>query len=215
MILDVGENEVSVLYADYGNSEKVPLSRILPIPARLLQLPFQIARCTLAGKAVGSTCIWNSSTILCNCSGLEDFTRTYPTCLLIGKEPFPAEWPQEAQQMFQAVVSDGVLAKVQYFDGSASVLSLTLPAERGGGNIANMILEALCAKTERSPCTTPTQKTDSTGSSTSISTAAAPDSSKSQPMPENQRGPISTDTLDTTAKHHEQKKNIPAASVSG
>ncbi|XP_054878615.1 tudor domain-containing protein 1 [Poeciliopsis prolifica] len=49
VILDVGENEVSVIYADYGNTEKVPSSQILPIPAHLLQLPFQIIRCTLAG----------------------------------------------------------------------------------------------------------------------------------------------------------------------
>lgn len=51
VILEVGEKEVSVLYADYGNSEKVPYSRILPIPSNPLELPFQITRCTLAGKA--------------------------------------------------------------------------------------------------------------------------------------------------------------------
>lgn len=51
VILEVGEKEVSVLYADYGNSEKVAFSRILPIPINLLELPFQITRCTLAGKA--------------------------------------------------------------------------------------------------------------------------------------------------------------------
>ncbi|KAK5881266.1 hypothetical protein CesoFtcFv8_022086 [Champsocephalus esox] len=50
MALDVGEKEMSVIYADYGNTEKVPFSRVLPIPARLLQLPFQITRCTLTGK---------------------------------------------------------------------------------------------------------------------------------------------------------------------
>ncbi|XP_010790420.1 tudor domain-containing protein 1 [Notothenia coriiceps] len=50
MALDVGEKEMSVVYADYGNTEKVPFSRVLPIPARLLQLPFQITRCTLTGK---------------------------------------------------------------------------------------------------------------------------------------------------------------------
>uniref|UniRef100_M4A0X7 Tudor domain containing 1 n=1 Tax=Xiphophorus maculatus TaxID=8083 RepID=M4A0X7_XIPMA len=49
VILEVGENELSVIYADYGNTEKVPSSQILPIPAHLLQLPFQIIRCTLAG----------------------------------------------------------------------------------------------------------------------------------------------------------------------
>lgn len=51
VILEVGENEMSVIYADYGNTEKVPSSKILPIPAQLLQLPFQITRCTLTGTA--------------------------------------------------------------------------------------------------------------------------------------------------------------------
>ncbi|KAI3365245.1 hypothetical protein L3Q82_010339, partial [Scortum barcoo] len=50
VVLQVGENEVHVIYADYGNTAKVPLSHILPIPMHLLQLPFQITRCTLTGK---------------------------------------------------------------------------------------------------------------------------------------------------------------------
>ncbi|XP_028423126.1 tudor domain-containing protein 1 isoform X3 [Perca flavescens] len=50
VVLEVGDNEMSVIYADYGNSEKVPFSRILPITKHLLQLPFQITRCTLTGK---------------------------------------------------------------------------------------------------------------------------------------------------------------------
>lgn len=50
VVLEVGETEVSVLYADYGNSEMVPFSRVLPIPAHLLQLPFPVVRCTLSGE---------------------------------------------------------------------------------------------------------------------------------------------------------------------
>ncbi|XP_024141314.1 tudor domain-containing protein 1 isoform X1 [Oryzias melastigma] len=50
VILEVGEAEMSVIYADYGNSEKVPVSRILPIPTHLLELPFQITRCALTGS---------------------------------------------------------------------------------------------------------------------------------------------------------------------
>ncbi|KAM9716326.1 tudor domain-containing protein 1 [Menidia menidia] len=50
VVLEVGENEMSIIYADYGNLEKVPLARILPIPSRLLRLPFQITRCTLVGN---------------------------------------------------------------------------------------------------------------------------------------------------------------------
>ncbi|XP_045924899.1 tudor domain-containing protein 1 isoform X3 [Micropterus dolomieu] len=110
VVLEVSENEMSVIYADYGNSEKVPFSRILPIPMHLLQLPFQITRCTLTGK-----------------------------------EHFPAVMPEEVQHMFQSLLLDGVLATVQSFDGSANVLSLTLPVERGGGHLTAMILDALQA----------------------------------------------------------------------
>ncbi|KAL0179333.1 hypothetical protein M9458_024775, partial [Cirrhinus mrigala] len=39
-----------VIYADYGNMETVPVSSILPITKELLQHPFQIVRCALAGK---------------------------------------------------------------------------------------------------------------------------------------------------------------------
>ncbi|KAG7227917.1 hypothetical protein INR49_013711, partial [Caranx melampygus] len=50
VVLEVGDNDMSVVYADYCNTERVPFSRILPIPKHLLQLPFQISRCTLTGK---------------------------------------------------------------------------------------------------------------------------------------------------------------------
>lgn len=50
VVLEGGENEVKVIYADFGNTETVPFSRILPIPKHLLQLPFQITRCTLTGR---------------------------------------------------------------------------------------------------------------------------------------------------------------------
>lgn len=54
VVVDIGEDEVRVLYADYGNTEKVPVSRILPIPTHLLQLPFKVIRCTLTGEATGT-----------------------------------------------------------------------------------------------------------------------------------------------------------------
>lgn len=50
VVLEVGENEAKVIYADYGNTEMVPFSRILPIHKHLLQIPFQITRCTLTGR---------------------------------------------------------------------------------------------------------------------------------------------------------------------
>lgn len=50
VVLEVYDQEANVIYADYGNSEKLSLSSILPIPARFLQLPFQITRCSVVGK---------------------------------------------------------------------------------------------------------------------------------------------------------------------
>ncbi|XP_067100599.1 tudor domain-containing protein 1 isoform X3 [Osmerus mordax] len=50
VVLETRDMEATVLYADYGNSETVALSCILPIPKELLQLPFQICRCALQGK---------------------------------------------------------------------------------------------------------------------------------------------------------------------
>ncbi|XP_028331268.1 tudor domain-containing protein 1 isoform X2 [Gouania willdenowi] len=50
VVLEAGENNVSVVYADYGNRDTVPLTRVMPIPVHLLKLPFQICRCTLSGK---------------------------------------------------------------------------------------------------------------------------------------------------------------------
>lgn len=39
-----------VIYADYGNIERVSISSLLPIPKTLLQQPFHIARCALSGR---------------------------------------------------------------------------------------------------------------------------------------------------------------------
>ena len=50
VFLETTETEASVIYADYGNSEKLPFASILPIPTEFLELPFQIARCALTGK---------------------------------------------------------------------------------------------------------------------------------------------------------------------
>lgn len=53
VVLEIGKEEISVLYADYGNTEKLPFSRIAPIPKNLLELPFQIIRCALVGEGWG------------------------------------------------------------------------------------------------------------------------------------------------------------------
>lgn len=36
-------------YIDYGNSEVLPLTRLRPVIPRLMDLPAQAIRCTLAG----------------------------------------------------------------------------------------------------------------------------------------------------------------------
>ncbi|XP_028286193.1 tudor domain-containing protein 1 [Parambassis ranga] len=150
VVLEVCDNEMSVIYADYGNCEKVHFSRIMPIPMHLLQLPFQITRCTLAGKALS----------------------------------FPSEWSEKVRQLFKSTLTSDILATVQSFDGSANVLSLTLPTEMGGGDLTAMILDELYAQTERNACSPTTQESDITGSSTSISTAAAPDCSQPVALPD-------------------------------
>ncbi|XP_051769791.1 tudor domain-containing protein 1 isoform X3 [Ctenopharyngodon idella] len=50
VVLEVTTKHAHVIYADYGNMETVPVSSILPITKELLQHPFQIVRCSLAGK---------------------------------------------------------------------------------------------------------------------------------------------------------------------
>ncbi|XP_044881262.1 tudor domain-containing protein 1 isoform X2 [Mauremys mutica] len=49
IVLGVSQSEVKVAYADYGCTETLPFSRVLPITARYLKLPFQIIKCSLAG----------------------------------------------------------------------------------------------------------------------------------------------------------------------
>ncbi|XP_041939547.1 tudor domain-containing protein 1 isoform X5 [Alosa sapidissima] len=50
VVLDINSSKASVIYADFGNAEEVPLSHILPIPREFLQIPLRIVRCTLTGK---------------------------------------------------------------------------------------------------------------------------------------------------------------------
>ncbi|KAG7507722.1 hypothetical protein JOB18_042668 [Solea senegalensis] len=183
VVLDIGENEMKVIYADYGNRETVPFSRVLPIPLHLLQLPFQITRCTLTGK-----------------------------------EHFPVDWPEEVQQLFQIILSNSVLASVQSFDGSANILSLTLPTESGEGHVSAMILDALQALNNRKTCPSPTQKPEHPDSSSpSAITPAEPP--RPLPTPETQKEqkhPTTTSLVvapEPTTQTHQQIKNAPAESL--
>ncbi|MBN3297249.1 TDRD1 protein, partial [Amia calva] len=50
IVLEATDSEATVVYADYGNTEKVPFSRILPITRKHLELPFHTIQCRLSGK---------------------------------------------------------------------------------------------------------------------------------------------------------------------
>ncbi|XP_047409458.1 tudor domain-containing protein 1 isoform X1 [Sciurus carolinensis] len=49
VVLGISDSDVRVLYADYGNIETLPLSRVQPIATSHLELPFQIIKCSLEG----------------------------------------------------------------------------------------------------------------------------------------------------------------------
>ncbi|XP_068054207.1 tudor domain-containing protein 1 isoform X2 [Anomalospiza imberbis] len=49
VVLEASQSAVKVLYGDYGNTETLPLSKVLPITDTYLKLPFQTITCSLAG----------------------------------------------------------------------------------------------------------------------------------------------------------------------
>ncbi|NWX51765.1 TDRD1 protein, partial [Steatornis caripensis] len=49
LVLEASESVAKVLYADYGNTETLPLSKVLPITDSYLKMPFQTITCSLAG----------------------------------------------------------------------------------------------------------------------------------------------------------------------
>ncbi|NXA36316.1 TDRD1 protein, partial [Eudromia elegans] len=49
LVLKVSQSLVRVIYADYGNTETLPLSSVLPITESYLKWPFKIIKCSLAG----------------------------------------------------------------------------------------------------------------------------------------------------------------------
>uniref|UniRef100_A0A8U7M587 Uncharacterized protein n=1 Tax=Corvus moneduloides TaxID=1196302 RepID=A0A8U7M587_CORMO len=50
VVLEASQSAVKVLYGDYGNTETLPLSKVLPITDSYLKLPFQTITCSLAGE---------------------------------------------------------------------------------------------------------------------------------------------------------------------
>ncbi|KAL4613012.1 tudor domain-containing protein 1 isoform X1 [Arapaima gigas] len=60
VVLETTESEAKVIYADYGNTERIPLSAICPIAKEHLELPFCIVRCALEGLKQPPS-VWPSS----------------------------------------------------------------------------------------------------------------------------------------------------------
>ncbi|KAM6442665.1 tudor domain-containing protein 1 isoform 4-T6 [Liasis olivaceus] len=62
VVLGINVSKVKVAYADYGNVEMLPFSRLQSITAPYLELPFQILKCSLAG-IMGLDGKWSISAI--------------------------------------------------------------------------------------------------------------------------------------------------------
>lgn len=145
VVLEISKEEIRVLYADYGNTEKLPFSWIAAIPKNLLELPFRIIRCALVGEDTHS----RVSTHVCSCWFFHSFS------LFPGQEHFPAEWPEEVLLTFKSLLSEGVVASALCFDGFANVLSLN---QASGGSVSDAILAVLQAQPGDKP--TPHQACD-------------------------------------------------------
>lgn len=113
--------------------------------------------------------------------------------------------------MFQNLLSNGVLATVQSFDGSANMLSLTLHPEAGGGNLTAMIMDILQAQAKSSPCPSTTQKAEQTDSSTLASSiCAASNDCPSTPETQKRLNSLNTPTgtpPETQTTAPQQRKN--------
>lgn len=144
VVLEIGQEEIGVLYADYGNTEKLPISRIAPILSNLLEPPFQIIRCALSGEAMtrgGNECAIHTHT-------LNALTRFHIFLMVTGQESFPAEWPEEVMLTFKSLLSECSLATALHFDGFVNMLSLNLAS---GGLVNEKILAMLQTKPDEKP----------------------------------------------------------------
>lgn len=149
-------------------------------------------------------------------SPCETCTLLYPA----GKEHFPSAWPNEVLELFRMLLSDGVLATVEAFDGHSNLLSVTLDTESGGGHLNAIILEGLQAQANSPPAPPPTPELQPTENSTAsapatATPAAAPEHPKPSPTAETMEepaSPASTLGLMHTVQH---SAKVPAASVNG
>lgn len=103
------------------------------------------------------------------------------------------------QQTFKSLLSKGVLASVQSFDGSANVLSLSLHTESGGGNLTAMILDELQAEAKSNPFPSSTQEAEQTKSSLSAASITdVPHCPQPKSKPQTQKGLEDTDSSGQT-----------------
>lgn len=132
------------------------------------------------------------------------------------------EWPEAVQQTFKSLLSKGVLASVQSFDGSANVLSLSLHTESGRGNLTAMILDELQAEAKSNPFSSSTQQAEQTNSSLSAaSITVLPHCPQPKSMPPTQKGLEDTDSSGQTITSEpapwvpQQMRNTSAVPANG
>lgn len=151
--------------------------------------------------------------------------------LFLGKEHFPAVWPEKVQQTFQTLLSMGVLATVESFDGSANVLSLCLDTQSGRRELTAIMLDALQDHTKASQDQTKAsqdqikthlssfcQMREQIGSSAEVGPHSPQPKSLSVTQMSSEEAPsstcqsISTEPVTWTSQ---LEKNIPAPNVPG
>uniref|UniRef100_A0A8C0HMW6 Tudor domain-containing protein 1 n=1 Tax=Buteo japonicus TaxID=224669 RepID=A0A8C0HMW6_9AVES len=117
LVLKASQSVVKVLYADYGNTETLPLSEVLPITDSYLKLPFQTIICSLAGETK------------CCCTELKMQVRISPsnTCFFT----FPEF---KRNPMWEANGSREIIANQNIEDGKVNIPTLFLSCFIHGNN---------------------------------------------------------------------------------
>ncbi|MGH0162643.1 UNVERIFIED_CONTAM: hypothetical protein FKN15_045781 [Acipenser sinensis] len=175
IVLETFDTAAKVIYADYGNSESVEYSSILPIQEKHLELPFQVVKCALAGDKnwyraiVLETFDTTAKVIYADYGNSEsvEYSSILPIqekhlelpfqvvkCALAAQRESPGEWPQSSVEQFKTLVQGRkVFASVQEFDGELHTVNLKSCVEDGSVNVAQMIMEDLSKSNSKS--TTP------------------------------------------------------------
>lgn len=148
---------------------------------------------------------------------------SFPTFFL-GKEHFPPVWPEEVLHTFQTLLSKGVLATVESFDGSANVLSLCLDTKSGRHQLTAIMLDALQDQSKASQDQTKTHLSSFSQmpEQACSSAEAIPHSYQQKSMSVTQMGPeeapsstCQTISTEPVAWTPQLEKNTPAPSIPG